>query len=159
MKDIPSLFGQMSLTSCLSGQISRRFGKIAVEITFTRGPTRGPTLNGSYIGLDFFASWETLFVCARFWAQVSRSDGFFREALSSISLWMELRHKVSISCSPSRDLGEILAPFMGLVHLWKASVPLFCRSSLDEHVRRTLVVWHGSQALQIILIWSIMFDQ
>jgi len=34
MKDIPSLFGQMSLTSCLSGQISRRFGKIAVEITF-----------------------------------------------------------------------------------------------------------------------------
>jgi hypothetical protein len=56
-------------------------------------------------------------------------------------------------------LGEILAPFMGLVHLWKASVPLFCRSSLDEHVRRTLVVWHGSQALQIILIWSIMFDQ
>ena len=55
-------------------------GDSCVSGTTTRGPTRGPTLNGSYIGLDCFVSWETLFVCACFWAQMSRGDGFFREA-------------------------------------------------------------------------------
>ncbi len=51
MKDIPSWFSQISLTFCLSGQISRGSGKIAVERTSTfsvggtttRGATRGPT--------------------------------------------------------------------------------------------------------------------
>jgi hypothetical protein len=55
--------------------------------------------------------------CALFCAQISLGDSFFREAPSFISLWTDLRHNMSISLSPFRDFGDIVAPLVDSVHL------------------------------------------
>jgi len=101
-------------------------------------------------GLDISVSLETTFSFVRFCARMSRGDSFLREAPSFMRAWTDLRHNVSMSFSLSSVLGDILAPSMELVHVWKALVPLVCNCSFAEHAVTHNVYKIASSAFRMV---------
>ena len=144
----------MSFTSCFSGQVSRRSGEIAVEITCIESACVRVHVESkdsgdggitvaivSVLRLETSVSIGPWVTWAPFRALMSRGDSFLREAPSFMSSWMALRHDVSTSLSLSSDLGVIFAPDLDYIHLWEIFLSYYEAAHLLSKLWKTQHVW------------------